>query len=73
MHHANFIINSKIIDTKHQILWNKEKRCIPNIKKYMRLRALTLNLTDRSEVQKRPRSPCCTSLNRQTFSPGTMC
>jgi len=26
MYHDNFIISSKIIDTKHQMLWNKESR-----------------------------------------------
>ena len=37
MYHANYIINSKIINTKHQMLWNK-KRCEPDIRKYMMLR-----------------------------------
>ena len=32
MYHANYIINSKIINTKHQKLWIKEKRCEPDIK-----------------------------------------
>jgi len=45
MYHSNFIIRSKTINTKHQMLWNKEKRCKPD-RKYMMLRVLaTLSIT----------------------------
>jgi len=33
---GNFIISSKMINTKHQMLWNKEKRYEPDIRKYMK-------------------------------------
>lgn len=49
MYHANYIINSK-----YKILWNKEKRCKPDITKYMVLNSLSsFNIMGSSEVQNR--------------------
>jgi len=33
MYHGNYIISSKIINAKHKMLWNKEKRRKPDIRK----------------------------------------